>query len=576
MVGRFAAKRARHAAWPPQSPFDGGGEDGPVVASLADARAAAGASGWRRAAGFAAARSARGRGGGMGRGGRGGRGRGRGAAAERDAADEDEDVVVASPPPPPPPAAEAGEDAVAWNYGTPSSSHCYSLRKRWCPVAEKESPVWKAPGIEGCVDGAADHADARANTKFCGERLPRKNPCWREGNGNVTCLPYIMVLGEMKCGTTSMYKMLSNHPQVRRPLVKEKRYFSNLWPLATASWYASNYETATTAEATAADAVTLDALADDLLDVRSGGGVAQEVDARGAVGDAADPVQRAYSHWRMGHNFLTASRCYREIDDLGGVRRVPGPRVLDVVDELTFPAHARLSMLEVALMACNASIGWGKVGGAVNISDATNECLQRHHMKHFLARVWNARQSWGRHRTAEQAEGYVVSMRTASFCSDKMLDPGATVMRSLTYATTLRKWLQVFPDSLRVVVLEELEADTDGVMAKVLSFVGLPPADVKGGGAGHACVHGKAGIMDDHPDPRLKTANFGKADSSGLAVGECGSETHKKAGKAGTKVYPIDANTTAQLQAYFAPHNAMLYKLLGRDLGGGRREGRRF
>ena len=79
--------------------------------------------------------------------------------------------------------------------------------------------------------------------------------------------------------------------------------------------------------------------------------------------------------------------------------------------------------------------------------------------------------------------------------------------------------------------------------------------------------------MDDHPDPRLKTANFGKADSSGLAVGECGSETHKKAGKAGTKVYPIDANTTAQLQAYFAPHNAMLYKLLGRDLGWGPKRG---
>ena len=74
-------------------------------------------------------------------------------------------------------------------------------------------------------------------------------------------------------------------------------------------------------------------------------------------------------------------------------------------------------------------------------------------------------------------------------------------------------------------------------------------------------------------DPRLKTANFGKADSSGLAVGECGSETHKKAGKAGTKVYPIDANTTAQLQAYFAPHNAMLYKLLGRDLGWGPKRG---
>ena len=50
-------------------------------------------------------------------------------------------------------------------------------------------------------------------------------------------------------------------------------------------------------------------------------------------------------------------------------------------------------------------------------------------------------------------------------------------------------------------------------------------------------------------------------------------QKHKKAGKAGTKVYPIDANTTAQLQAYFAPHNAMLYKLLGRDLGWGPKRG---
>ena len=87
--------------------------------------------------------------------------------------------------------------------------------------------------------------------------------------------------------------------------------------------------------------------------------------------------------------------------------------MLDVVDELTFPAHAGLSMLEVALMACNASIGWGKVGGAVNISDATNECLQRHHMKHFLARVWNARRA-GAPPDGRAGRGHVVSMRTAT------------------------------------------------------------------------------------------------------------------------------------------------------------------
>ena len=77
--------RARHAAWPPQSPFDGGGEDGPAVASPADAKGG----GWRerlaaRGGPRGRAQRARGRGGGMGRGGRGGRGRGRGAAAERE------------------------------------------------------------------------------------------------------------------------------------------------------------------------------------------------------------------------------------------------------------------------------------------------------------------------------------------------------------------------------------------------------------------------------------------------------------------------------------------------------------
>ena len=131
-----------------------------------------------------------------------------------------------------------------------------------------------------------------------------------------------------------------------------------------------------------------------------------------------DPVQRAYSHWRMGHNFLTASRCYREIDDLGGVRRVPGTRVLDVVDELTFPGAREIVDARGGADGVQRVVGWGKVGGAVNISDATNECLQRHHMKHFLARVWNARQSWGatgrpsRPRATSSACGRRASART--------------------------------------------------------------------------------------------------------------------------------------------------------------------
>ena len=145
----------------------------------------------------------------------------------------------------------------------------------------------KAPGVEGYVDGAADHADARASTKFCGERLPRRT-CWREGS-NVTCLPYIMVLGEMKCGTTSMYKMLSSYPQV--PAARQGEALL-LEPVAARDRVVVRVQLRDRDDGRGDGGRRGDArrVADDLLDVRAGGGVAQEVDARGeAVGDAAGP-----------------------------------------------------------------------------------------------------------------------------------------------------------------------------------------------------------------------------------------------------------------------------------------------
>ncbi len=63
-------------------------------------------------------------------------------------------------------------------------------------------------------------ADAKRSGLFCGTRLPRANPCWADG-GNVSCLPHFFLQGEMKCGTTSMYKKLSQHPHVVLPRNKE-------------------------------------------------------------------------------------------------------------------------------------------------------------------------------------------------------------------------------------------------------------------------------------------------------------------------------------------------------------------
>ena len=51
---------------------------------------------------------------------------------------------------------------------------------------------------------------------YCGRRIKRRNPCWRE-RGETHCLPRFFILGEMKCGTTTLYHLLDQHPQASSP-----------------------------------------------------------------------------------------------------------------------------------------------------------------------------------------------------------------------------------------------------------------------------------------------------------------------------------------------------------------------
>ena len=60
-----------------------------------------------------------------------------------------------------------------------------------------------------------------------------KNPCWHEtvqrGNTNKTvlrCLPYYMIAGQTKCGTTDLYFALIEHPSIERCIVKEPQWWA--------------------------------------------------------------------------------------------------------------------------------------------------------------------------------------------------------------------------------------------------------------------------------------------------------------------------------------------------------------
>ena len=120
-------------------------------------------------------------------------------------------------------------------------------------------------------------------------------------------MPYFFLLGEMKCGTTTLYKKLLEHPQVVPPRNKEVRYLQQpKYRKHTGSWYASNFDSVVHA---AADAVTFDAspTAFNAQAIAPGWTAKWLPDARMVV-MLRDPVQRTYSHFRMGVDWLKASK----------------------------------------------------------------------------------------------------------------------------------------------------------------------------------------------------------------------------------------------------------------------------
>ena len=90
-------------------------------------------------------------------------------------------------------------------------------------------------------DPADDAMVARARERFAGERRHldrRRRLAEREG-----ALPNLIVIGGLKCGTTSLHHYLNLHPQIAMSRPKELNFFvAELnWELGP-EWYASHFE----------------------------------------------------------------------------------------------------------------------------------------------------------------------------------------------------------------------------------------------------------------------------------------------------------------------------------------------
>jgi hypothetical protein len=106
-------------------------------------------------------------------------------------------------------------------------------------------------------------------------------------------LPNCLVIGAQRAGTTSLYNYLAQHPQVKPPLRKEIDYFSLNYHRGL-SWYRAHFPMGNESSTS-----TLDATPTYLHDLRCAGRAAEVVPDAKILVVLRDPVERAFSHYKL-------------------------------------------------------------------------------------------------------------------------------------------------------------------------------------------------------------------------------------------------------------------------------------
>lgn len=106
-------------------------------------------------------------------------------------------------------------------------------------------------------------------------------------------LPSFLILGGQRCGTTSLYRYLAEHPAVHPPLLKEIQFFT-LNHIKGLDWYRGHFPTA------GAEVISFDASPYYLFHPLAAERAAQSVPEARLVVLVRNPVDRAFSHYR--HN----------------------------------------------------------------------------------------------------------------------------------------------------------------------------------------------------------------------------------------------------------------------------------
>jgi hypothetical protein len=116
--------------------------------------------------------------------------------------------------------------------------------------------------------------------------------------GPVTgALPDFLIIGAPKCGTTSLYYLLTEHPHVKPAAAKELHFFSSHFDLGI-DWYRRCFPRPTHKDGRST--ITGEATPSYLADPYAPARVAEVVPQARLIVLLRNPVDRAYSHYQMG------------------------------------------------------------------------------------------------------------------------------------------------------------------------------------------------------------------------------------------------------------------------------------
>jgi hypothetical protein len=178
-------------------------------------------------------------------------------------------------------------------------------------AATGERPI-QAPGVapSGMPQAAHDPADeamcARARERFAADRKRGKVPRRRRRHAE---LPNLIIIGGLKCGTTSIHHYLGLHPQIQMSKPKELNFFVEElnWDLGL-DWYGGRFDERFAVRGESSPHYT---------SLPQFGGVAarihRHVPEAKLIYMVRDPIDRILSHWRHATGAGYEARSMEEV-----------------------------------------------------------------------------------------------------------------------------------------------------------------------------------------------------------------------------------------------------------------------